>query len=310
VGISVDEVRTFTMPLPVHIENETLRGAETEFTVTAKQVFERTLPGLDDAFASTVGAFETLADLRQDIYDRILQVKQQQEQEDYRNALVEMLVEPAEVQYPPVMLEETLDQMLEDTDSRMQRDRQISLEDALRLEGRTVDQFREDLVPQAEKRTKTSLVLAEFARVEETTVSDDDVVHGYRNLLMNMGLNLPTEFELPALSLDSDIALNIRFTLLGSKALERLERIGRGLADADPDEAEGLEIAARNSGEDETEPETLTEEREETEDAGSETEDAGSETEDAGSETEDAGSETEDVASEAEDADLEAANDD
>ena len=84
LGISMDEERTFTLPLPDEMENEALRGAETEFTVKATEVSERTLPGLDDAFASTVGAFETLEALRQDIYDRILQSKQQQAQEAYR----------------------------------------------------------------------------------------------------------------------------------------------------------------------------------------------------------------------------------
>ena len=49
------------------------------------------------------------------------------------NALVEMLVEPAEVHYPPYCVSEMLDDMVEETESRMQRERQMSLEDALRL---------------------------------------------------------------------------------------------------------------------------------------------------------------------------------
>ena len=241
LGISIDEERIFTLPLPDEMENEVLRGAETEFAALATQVSERKLPGLDDAFASTVGAFETLDELRQDIHDRIMQSKQQQTQESYRNALIEMLVEPAEVHYPPVLLNETLDQMVKETDGRTNRERQMSLEDALRLEGRTIEQFREELTPQAENRAKTSLVLAEFARVEETSVTDDDVVRGYQELFTNLNLGPSSEFELPTISLDSELARNIRSNLLGSKALERLEQIGRGLADADSMEEAGTD---------------------------------------------------------------------
>ena len=242
LGISKDEERTFTVPLPNEMESEELRGAETVFTVKAIQVSSRTLPGLDDAFASTVGAFETLDDLQQDVFDRILQSKQQQTQEAYRNELVDMLVEPAEVHFPPLMVSEMLDEMVEETGTRMQRERQMSVEDALRLEGRTLDQFREDMTPQAENRVKTSLVLAEFARVEETAVTDDDVVQEYQGYFSN--LNLGPDMEMPSISLDSELARNIRSNMLGRKALERLEQIARGLADAEQEEDNGAADSA------------------------------------------------------------------
>lgn len=229
IGISKGEERTFTIPLPEDMENEELSGVNTEFTAKATQVARRTLPGLDDAFASTVGAFETLEALRQDIYDRLLESKQQQTREAYRNELVKMLVDPAEVQFPPIMVSEMLDEMVEETEARVQRERQMSLEDALRLEGRTIEQFRDDMSLQAANRVKTSLVLAEFARAEETTATDDDVTQEYNSFFSRFSTG--TQIDIPNLSLDSDLARSIRSTLLGRKALERLERIARGLGD-------------------------------------------------------------------------------
>ena len=243
LGISKEEERTFTIPLPDGMENEELRGADTEFVVTATEVSQRTLPGLDDAFASTVGAFETLEALKQDIYDRISQSKLQQAKEAYRSELVAMLVEPAEVQYPSIVVSEMLDDMVKETESRMQRDQQISLEDALRLEGRTVEQFREELTPQAEIRVKNSLVLAEFARQQEIIVTDDDVVQEYMSFFGS--LNIPLKDDLPSLPLDSPFAQNIRNDVYGRQALERLEQIGRGLADA---EKVAADTAAEYSG--------------------------------------------------------------
>jgi trigger factor len=241
LGISNGETRIFTVPLPNELENEELRGAETEFTATTTEVYQRALPGLDDAFASTVGAFETLEALRQDIFNRILQSKQKQMQEAYRTELVDMLIELAEVHFPPIAVSEMLDDMVEETDKRMQRERQMSLEDALRLEGRTVEQFREELTPQAENRVKTSLALSEFARLEGTAVTDDEVVLEYNNFFSNIDVeSLP---ELPALSLDSDFARNIRSNMLGRKTLARLEQIGRGLIEV----AEVKDSAAADS---------------------------------------------------------------
>lgn len=251
IGITTSEQKTFTLTLPETIDEPSLQGVEADFEVEATQVYERTLPDLDDALASTVGSFETLEDLVTDIRQRLLSQKEEQTEAAYRDRLVNALVEQAEIAYPPQMVEDTLDDMLGEVSDRIQRQQKMSLEDALRLEGRTAEQFREDLRPQAERRVRHSLVLRELAEVEGIDVSADEVVQEYSDLLnrMGMGEHIPDR----KIDVDSALGQNLRSTVFGRKVMNRLSTIGRGEAESEPEAAEPDADAAQAEEPEDTE---------------------------------------------------------
>jgi trigger factor len=230
VGMSTDEEKSFSVVFPDTFGEENLRGEEGDFDVKVVGVYERVLPDLDDALASTAGSFETLEDLKQDIHTRMLGSKQDHMREHYHDDLVSILVAQSDVRYPPVMVEDTLDDMLEEMGKRIQREQHMSLDDALKLQGVTAEQFRQQMKPQAEENVKRSLVLAKFAEAQGIVVSDDEVVQEYRGFLIAMGQ--AHRIDSAPLPLDSPLGRNIRVGLLNRKTLERLEKIGRGEVDA------------------------------------------------------------------------------
>ena len=231
VGMSTDEEKSFTVVFPETFGEESLRGEEGDFEVKVVGVYERVLPDLDDALASTAGSFETLEELKQDIYTRMLDAKQRHAEEHYRNDLVSILVAQSDVHYPPVMVEHALDDMLEDMGRRIQREQHMSLEDAMQLQGITIEQFRQQMKPRAEADVKRSLVLTEFAEAQGITVSDDEVVQEYQSFMTAMGQ--AHRIESMPVTLDSPMGRNLRTSILSRKTLEHLEKIGRGEVDAD-----------------------------------------------------------------------------
>lgn len=231
IGMSTDEEKSFSVVFPDTFGEESLRGEEGNFDVKVVGVYERVLPNLDDALASTAGSFETLEDLRQDIYTRLLDSRQHQAHEHYRDDLVSIMVAQSDVRYPPVMVEDTLDDMLEEMGKRFQREQRMSLDDALKLQGITVEQFRQQMRPQAEANVKRSLVLAKFAETQGVTVSDDEVVQEYHGFLTMMGQ--ANRIDSIPLQFDSPLGRNIRLGILNRKTLEHLEKIGRGEVDAE-----------------------------------------------------------------------------
>ncbi|MCD6286714.1 MAG: trigger factor [Anaerolineae bacterium] len=242
VGMSADEESTFTLALPESMEDPDLQGAEAEFTVKVTQVFERKLPELDDALASTVGSFESFDELKQDVIDRIMTQKTEQAESVYRNQMTAKLVEMATSSYPPQMVSDTLDDIVGETSQRIQRQSKMSLEDALRLEGRTIEQFREEAMPQAEDRVKQSLVLRQFALAESIDVGDDEIVKEYSEFLAQIGM--AGQMADNDLDLGSPMANNLRNTVLGRKVMARLMAIGRGEADAgaEPGATESVDV--------------------------------------------------------------------
>ena len=59
-----DRSRTFEIEVPAEFPVEGLPGQKIQYEVTVKQIKEKVLPPLDDAFASNIAAGKTLADLR------------------------------------------------------------------------------------------------------------------------------------------------------------------------------------------------------------------------------------------------------
>ncbi len=226
VGMKADETKEFQLVMPDTIDEPSLRGAEADFTVKVTQVLERTLPELDDALASTTGSFETIAELEQDIRNRLASSKGEQAESAYRSNLVTQLVDRATVAYPPTLVEDTLDDIVEEASQRVKSQRDMPFEDALRLDGMTLEQFREQMRPQAESRVKRSLVLSKFAEVEGVEVSDDDVVREYSDLIhrMNLSEHMPDH----QIDIDSELGRNLRSTVLGRRVVDRLAEIGRG----------------------------------------------------------------------------------
>lgn len=232
LGVVKDEKRDFTITLPETLEEPSLRGQEAAFHVEVEQVYDRQLPGLDDALASAAGSFETFDELVQDIRNRMLTQKRQQTESMYQGKLVSKLVEQAEMRYPPRLVEDTLDDMVASISRRVESQQKMSLEDALRLQGRTMEQYRDELRPQAEVRAREVLALRRLADLEAITTTDDDVRREYRQLFAQMGWNEQKE-GLPDLSLNMEdkLAQNLRASAFERKVYERLIAIGRGALD-------------------------------------------------------------------------------
>ena len=258
VGMSAEEESAFTLALPESMEDPDLQGAEAEFTVKVTQVFERKLPELDDALASTVGSFESFDELKQDITDRILTQKKEQAESVYRDQMTAKLVEMATSNYPPQMVSDTLDDIVEETSQRIQRQNKMSLEDALRLEGRTIEQFREEVTSQAEDRVKRSLALRQFALAESIDVGDDEVVKEYSDFLAQIGIE--GQMADNDLDISSSMGNNFRNTVFGRKVMACLVAIGRGETAAGPEPAGAEPVADQDESEAAAEVETSVEE--------------------------------------------------
>jgi trigger factor len=250
VGMNVDEEKVFTVVFPDDFREEGLRGAEANFDVKVTGIYERVLPAPDDALASTVGAFETLEDLKNDINARLLEAKEHQAKEAYHDSLIAALVAQSEVQYPPAMVEHKLDDMIENAKNRTQRERHMELKDALQLDGVTLEQFREQLTPQAETDIKRSLVLSKFATEQNIQVSDDEVVQEYNNFMTSIGQAEHIGDE--RFKLDSPLGRNFRLTVLGRKTLDQLEKIGRGEVDTASPTLEAVSVPEETIVEPET----------------------------------------------------------
>jgi len=255
-GAVKGETKTFTLTLPEDFDEEDLQGEEAEFTVKVDEVYNRTLPELNDALASTVGPFETLDEMKEKLQGQMLEYKEANARDAYRSAIIEDLTERAEVKYPPVMEEEELDSMIAQLKENIEHRYSLSWEDFLRLQGQTEAQVREDMKPDAVQKIKQGLVLNEFSKISNVEVTDSELKDEFHNLLQSV--NVTDEETLNNFDPASKIAHELRLNVLGRKTIERLERLAQGLpleeeSEPEADSASEDKPAEDNNEEAETE---------------------------------------------------------
>ena len=129
---------------------------------------------MNDDFAKTLGNYEDMVDLRTKVREQLLRQRTAEAENKLNDAALAAVIAQANLVYPPSAVEETVHEMIEEARRNLTRSG-YSLEDALRLQGLTLDQYHEQLHPQAEKRLQGRLVLAKMAELERIRVAPEEI---------------------------------------------------------------------------------------------------------------------------------------
>lgn len=205
--------------------NPELRGKTLNYRIVLHEIKEAELPAPDDEFARTFGV-ESLTTLREHIARDLAQQKVQAARSEVLETAIERLVELANVDLPPALIDRQVAMDLERLRERL-RQQGTSLEEFLRFQGKTLEEFAQELRPQAEARLRRYLVLEEFARAEGIVVSEEELEEEIERLAVASGRaeEFRQAYQVPA------VRSYLADELQGRKVSERLLEIvteGRG----------------------------------------------------------------------------------
>jgi trigger factor len=147
---------------------------ELSFTVLLKEVKAKVLPTLNDDFAKTVGEFDSLDELRDDLRTRLEPVKRQMVDEEIRGRVLEAFVTAADLDPPERLVEAEFNHRLEHLEEDVKR---AGMTVASFAEGSqtTELELRRDLRTGAARSVKAELLLEQVARDAEVDVTEEDI---------------------------------------------------------------------------------------------------------------------------------------
>jgi trigger factor len=174
-GVSGGEQREVKVTFPEDYGAEHLAGQEAVFTVDVKEVREKVLPELDDAFASEASEFDSLDELRADIAKRVGEAVDERAEQDFRTAAVDAAVDAASIDLPDDLVAARAAERLERLERRI-AGQGMDPEAFLRMQGKTREELLEESKPDAERELKGEAVLAAIAEAEGIEVSDEEMV--------------------------------------------------------------------------------------------------------------------------------------
>lgn len=172
IGVEAEKEVEVNVTFPEDYHSEDLKGKAATFKCTVHEIKAKELPELDDEFAAEVSEFDTLEELKADIKAKIKDQKVTEGKKAQEDQAIEAIIAASEMDIPEAMIKTEARQMVESFAQRIQQ-QGLTMDQYMQFTGMTVDKMLEEMMPQAEKRIQTRLVLEAIVDAENITISDE-----------------------------------------------------------------------------------------------------------------------------------------
>lgn len=216
--MSAGEEKDIDLTFPEEYHAEELAGKPVTFKVKCVEVKEKKLPEIDDEFAKDVSEFDTLAEFKEDLKQKVVERNMNNSEAKFRQSLLAMLCDQVDIELPKAMVDAQTDRFLESYAARLEQ-QGITLEMYMQYMQMSIDQIRDDLRSSAVTQIKQQLALDAVVAAENIVISDEDVDEEVKKAAAN--LNVPYERVAEGLDRDglkADLARDRAMALVATEA--------------------------------------------------------------------------------------------
>lgn len=175
-------------PEEYHAEN--LKGKPSVFKVKINSIKRKEEAELNDDLAKELG-FDSLDDMKAKTRENITKREETRVENEFKNKIVEKVVEATNVEAPKALVDREIEFQINRFAQQLQM-QGINLNQYFQMTGQTIDKMREDSREMAEKSVKTELVLSEISKVENITVTDEEVDNEFEVMATMYGMDKET----------------------------------------------------------------------------------------------------------------------
>jgi trigger factor len=167
-AMKVGESKTFPLQFPADYHGKDVAGKEADFMVTVKKIEAANLPSVDEAFAKALGIKDgTVEGLRDDVKKNLEREVKFRVIARNKTAVMEALAASAELELPNALVESETERLIQNARADL---KQRGVKDA-----DTAPIPAEIFKPQAERRVRLGLVVAELVRQHNLQARPDQL---------------------------------------------------------------------------------------------------------------------------------------
>jgi trigger factor len=187
VGMKKGEESSVEVDFTADAPNPVLAGKKVEFRINVKDIKERVLPDLDDEFAKDVGGeFDSFAALKEHIREQILAQKEEAQEGNISDRIMQKLVEANEFEVPSRLVQFEINEYMKQTEETLKRGG-LTLESAGINRAEAEDRYRDTAV----KRVRGDFILKKIAELEDIKVLDEDLNNGFARIAKQYNMTIP-----------------------------------------------------------------------------------------------------------------------
>lgn len=218
IGAKKNDTREFSLPYLKEHHQKNLAGKLVEFKVKVKEVYKRELPKVDNEFVKNFG-LKSVEEFKENIKKSLMMEKEQAaEQKVEIEMLDKILAKTKFSDIPETLVNNEAQTMTQELEANI-AGQGAKFDEYLKHINKTRDQLVLDMLPEAVKRVKISLLIREIARKEEIKVGTQDVEKETEKLLEQYKDNKEIQEKIKS-SAYKDYLKNM---LSGRKVVEKLK---------------------------------------------------------------------------------------
>jgi trigger factor len=174
LGLKAKEQKTFTVTMPKKYHEASLQGKPVTFSVTVQEVFAVKLPELTDSFVQQHFKEPNIAALKEKIASSLKAQEEHVERLRREREFLRELEERTSVELADELLEEEERGLIQDLAEELKEQKQ-RLEDWLKTQNKTMEEFQKDLRKRASQRLTVRFGLAALIAEKQITVSEEEM---------------------------------------------------------------------------------------------------------------------------------------
>jgi trigger factor len=229
IGLKKGDAREFKLSFAADYKRAELAGKEVSFKVAIKEIKQEKLPELNDDLAKQVNPeFQTVADMKARVTADMQRNAEEKAKKDFEQKVIDAVVALCEVEYPPIMEEAEIDNLIQQQMQRWRMDEK-SMEQYLQSIQKTPEQMREDLRPLAIRSIRQSLVLTEVAQKEKIQIEKADIQSEVEGMTKDVAPE--RKDKLMELLNTPQVQVNLASSIATRKTVQRLTEIATAPAE-------------------------------------------------------------------------------
>jgi len=183
IGLRTGETEEIEVDFEEAYFHRGLAGKKASFRVKIVDVKVMELPELDDTFAESLGAdFPDLETLKAKVKEELIAKEEKRIDRELKKRLLKKISDTVDFELPESLVESEIRFSIENVKQNLMR-----IGGSMEKAGFTEAKLRQDFRPASEKRVKDLLILGEIARQNDLTISEPELLEGFKDLAERSG---------------------------------------------------------------------------------------------------------------------------
>ncbi|WP_022819714.1 trigger factor [Fusobacterium russii] len=219
VGYVKGQEGEITVKFPEEYHSAELAGKPAVFKVKINAIKKLVKPELNEDFAKTL-SYESVEDLKTKKSEEITKREKDLIENEYTGKLLEEIAKNTTIGIPTSMINAEIDHRMRELEYQLSA-QGFKVDDYLKMMGGNREMFATQMLPSAEMKVKTDLILAKIAKLENIEVSQEEVASKMEEVAKMYGMDVPKlETELKKYNNLENFKASLHTDIMMKKAID------------------------------------------------------------------------------------------